>query len=153
MMAARAGRTTVPGPSATSTVWPGTRRRAGAPTRPAVTAPPGAATAAAPGSRSTTDAIATTRGHSGSIPTTRTPWFVSVSPGPFHAHSDGRDAEAYLYRWSGEGPWMAVAGPFFSMPYALRFADGALYAGFSDGGMLASDDGGERWSQVPLSGE
>jgi photosystem II stability/assembly factor-like uncharacterized protein len=80
-------------------------------------------------------------------------WFVSVSPGPFHAHSDGRDAEAYLYRWSGEGPWMAVAGPFFSMPYALRFADGALYAGFSDGGMLASDDGGESWSQVPLSGE
>src|SRR6266508_3854758 len=41
-------------------------------------------------------------------------WFASVSPGPFHAHSDGRDAEAYLYRWSGGGPWQAVAGPFSS---------------------------------------
>ncbi len=80
-------------------------------------------------------------------------WFASVSPGPFHAHSDGRDAEAYLYRWSGGGPWQAVAGPFSSMPYALRFANGALYAGFSDGTVLVSEDRGERWREVPLSGD
>lgn len=79
-------------------------------------------------------------------------WFASVSPGPYQAHSDGR-ADAYLYRWSGKGPWRRIAGPFSSMPYALRFADGALYAGFSNGTMLASDDGGDTWRDVPLSAD
>jgi hypothetical protein len=78
-------------------------------------------------------------------------WFASVSPGPFHAHRKGQ-ADAYLCRWSGEGPWVTVAGPFSSMPYALRFADGTLLAGFSDGSMLASDDRGDNWREVPLSG-
>jgi photosystem II stability/assembly factor-like uncharacterized protein len=79
-------------------------------------------------------------------------WFASVSPGPYQAHSDGR-ADAYLYRWSGEGPWETVAGPFSSMPYTVRFADGTLYAGFADGTMLASADGGRSWREVPLSGD
>ena len=70
----------------------------------------------------------------------------------YQAHADGR-ADAYLYRWSGEGPWEGAAGPFSSMPYALRFADGTLYAGFADGTMLASDDGGGSWREVPLSGD
>jgi len=39
------------------------------------------------------------------------------------------------------------------MPYALRFAEGALYAGFSDGGLLVSEDRAESWRDVPLSGE
>jgi hypothetical protein len=39
------------------------------------------------------------------------------------------------------------------MPYALRFADGSLYAGFSNGDVLASDDRGESWDSVPLAGE
>jgi photosystem II stability/assembly factor-like uncharacterized protein len=79
-------------------------------------------------------------------------WFASVSPGPYQAHSDSR-ADAYLYRWSSPGPWEGVAGPFSSMPYALLFAGGALYAGFSDGSVMASDDGGSRWRGVPLSGD
>jgi photosystem II stability/assembly factor-like uncharacterized protein len=78
-------------------------------------------------------------------------WFASVSTGPFAAHANGR-ADAYLYRWSGEGPWDAVAGPFSSMPYALRFAGGSLFAGFADGGVLVSDESGESWRTVPLSG-
>ena len=79
-------------------------------------------------------------------------WFASVSPGPLQAHSDGR-ADAYLYRWSGDGPWETIGGPFTSMPYALRFADGTLYAGFADGGLLASHDGGDSWREVTLSGD
>jgi photosystem II stability/assembly factor-like uncharacterized protein len=79
-------------------------------------------------------------------------WFASVSPGPFAAHSPGR-ADAYLYRWDDGGPWQALAGPFSSMPYALRFGDGVLYAGFSDGNMLASADRGASWRDVPLSGD
>jgi len=78
-------------------------------------------------------------------------WFASVSPGPYQAHSNGR-ADAYLYRWSSDGPWERIAGPFASMPYALRFAGAALYAGLSDGAVLASEDGGKTWREVPLSG-
>jgi hypothetical protein len=79
-------------------------------------------------------------------------WFSSASPGPYQAHGRGR-ADAYLYRWSGEGPWTAVAGPYASMPYVLRFEGGDLYAAFSDGRMLASDDRGRSWRDVPLSGD
>jgi photosystem II stability/assembly factor-like uncharacterized protein len=79
-------------------------------------------------------------------------WFASVSSGPFAAHSEGR-ADAYLYRWSDEGPWETIAGPFFSMPYALRFAGSSLYAGFSDGSVLVSEDRGASWREVQLSGD
>jgi hypothetical protein len=73
-------------------------------------------------------------------------WHASVSTGPFAAHGD-RHAEGVVYRWSGDGPWEAIAGPFDSMPYAFCREDGTLYAGLRDGRVLAD------WQEVPLSGD
>jgi hypothetical protein len=72
-------------------------------------------------------------------------WYASVSPGPFQAHREGR-ADAYVYRWRGDGPWEAVGGPYSSMPYALLVSGGVLWTGFANGVIAA---GG---SEVPLSG-
>ena len=83
-------------------------------------------------------------------------WFVSASPGPFNAHRAGR-AEAYVYRWSGAGPWQALDGglpqPLASMPYALLIWDGRLFAGLSDGSLWASADGGDSWQEQEFAGE
>jgi photosystem II stability/assembly factor-like uncharacterized protein len=83
-------------------------------------------------------------------------WYVSASPGPFHAHREGR-ADAYLYRWRGEGPWERLDGglpqPLDAMPYALVAAGGELYAGLSDGRVYASADGGDTWEALALSGD
>jgi hypothetical protein len=80
-------------------------------------------------------------------------WYVSASPGPFNAHRAGR-AEAYLYRWRGEGPWQQLGEglpqPLDAMPYALVARDGELYAGLSDGRLYAGADRGDRWVQVAL---
>jgi hypothetical protein len=72
-------------------------------------------------------------------------WYASVSTGPFAAHGD-RDAEGVVYRFTGER-WETVAGPLDSMPYALCAADGTLFAGLSDGRILAD------WQEVPLAGD
>ena len=81
-------------------------------------------------------------------------WYVSASTGPFAAHGR-RSAEAYVYRWEAGGPWKALdgglAGPLASMPYALTFADGRLVAGFANGTIHASDDGGDTWRPVELA--
>jgi hypothetical protein len=83
-------------------------------------------------------------------------WFVSVSPGPFQAHRDGQ-AQAYVYRRRGCGPWEALAGglpqPLDSMPYALAVAGGTLYAGIADGRIYASADLGDTWELLGLRGE
>jgi hypothetical protein len=83
-------------------------------------------------------------------------WYVSASPGPRYAHSGGR-AEAYVYRWRGEGPWEALAGglpqPLDSLPYALLAQDGRLFAGLGDGRLYESGDAGETWTQLELTGE
>jgi photosystem II stability/assembly factor-like uncharacterized protein len=83
-------------------------------------------------------------------------WYVSASPGPFNAHRPGR-AEAYVYRWRGEGPWEQLDGglpqPLDAMPYALVAADGELYAGLSDGRIYRSGDGGDSWEQLELTGD
>jgi hypothetical protein len=73
-------------------------------------------------------------------------WHATVSSGPRAAHGGG-DPQAYAYRWSGEGPWERVAGPFRAMPYALCQAEGTLFAGLADGTILAD------WNEVPLAGE
>lgn len=82
-------------------------------------------------------------------------WFVSASPGPRQAHSDG-NAEAYIYRWQGEGPWEALGGglpqPLASMPYALCFADGRLVAGLRNGQLYASVDAGDSWTLLSVEG-
>jgi photosystem II stability/assembly factor-like uncharacterized protein len=83
-------------------------------------------------------------------------WFVSASPGPFNAHRAG-EAQAYVYRWRGEGPWQAVDGglpqPLPAMPYALAVADGRLFAGLSDGRVYESADRGDSWTPLELRGE
>jgi BNR-Asp box repeat/BNR/Asp-box repeat len=83
-------------------------------------------------------------------------WFVSASTGPFAAHGR-RNAEAYVYRWDGEGPWRPLDGglpaPSGSMPYALLFVGDRLVAGLADGTLYASDDRGDTWRQLELRGQ
>jgi photosystem II stability/assembly factor-like uncharacterized protein len=82
-------------------------------------------------------------------------WFVSASRGPMQAHRGG-NAQAFLYRWRGDGPWEALAGglpqPLASMPYALAWADGRLLAGLADGTLYASSDGGDTWQEQRVRG-
>lgn len=83
-------------------------------------------------------------------------WFVSASPGPRNAHSPG-EAQAYLYRWRGGGPWQALGGglpqPLDSMPYALTYTGTLLCAGLSDGRLFVSADDGENWHPLALQGD
>jgi hypothetical protein len=80
-------------------------------------------------------------------------WYVSASTGPFAAHGR-RSADAYVYRWEKDGPWNALdgglGGPLASMPYALVFADGRLFAGLANGTIWASDDRGDTWRTLEL---
>jgi photosystem II stability/assembly factor-like uncharacterized protein len=82
-------------------------------------------------------------------------WYVSASTGPFAAHGR-RSAEAYLYRRIGEEPWKPLdgelSGPLASMPYALAFVDGRLFAGFANGTLFASDDRGNSWRPLDVRG-
>jgi photosystem II stability/assembly factor-like uncharacterized protein len=83
-------------------------------------------------------------------------WFVSASPGPMNAHRVGQ-AEAYIYRWRGDGPWKRLGGglpqPLDAMPYALLALDERLVAGLSDGRIFTSADGGDTWSQAAVGGD
>jgi hypothetical protein len=83
-------------------------------------------------------------------------WYVSASPGPFKAHRAGQ-AEAYLYRWRGKGPWQRLNGglpqPLDAMPYALIASGDELYAGLSDGRLYMSTDGGDSWERLSLAGD
>jgi hypothetical protein len=73
-------------------------------------------------------------------------WWCSASPGPFQAHG-GRDAQARIYRWD-DGAWHPLTDLLTAMPYALLAREGVLYAGFNDGQLKASEDGGETWEDV-----
>jgi len=83
-------------------------------------------------------------------------WYISASPGPWYAHSEG-NAQAHICRWRGKGPWQALGGglpqPLNSMPYALASLSGRLYAGLSDGTIYVSYDAGEGWKRLTLSGD
>lgn len=83
-------------------------------------------------------------------------WYVSASTGPFQAHGS-RPAEALLYRWEDGGPWRPLDGglpqPLDSMPYALAFRDGGLFAGLADGTLYASEDRGDTWAEIALGGD
>jgi hypothetical protein len=63
-------------------------------------------------------------------------WYVSASPSAFKAHSGG-EAQAYIFRSMGGGPWQKLGGglhqPLDYMPYAL----------------LA--DHGETWQRLPFN--
>jgi hypothetical protein len=83
-------------------------------------------------------------------------WYLSANPGPMQAHRPG-NADAHLYVWEGDGPWRALAEglpqPFESMPYALVTSGTSVFAGLLDGRIYASDDRGETWRQLVLSGD
>ncbi len=83
-------------------------------------------------------------------------WYVSASPGPGHAHRSG-NAEAYIYRWQGEGPWEKIGegleSPLTSMPYALVATERGVLAGFRNGRIAWGEGRGDRWSELTLSGE
>jgi photosystem II stability/assembly factor-like uncharacterized protein len=73
-------------------------------------------------------------------------WWCSASTGPMSAHG-GRDAQARIYRWEN-GRWHALTDVLRAMPYALLARDGKLYAGYADGSLQVSADGGESWEDA-----
>ena len=83
-------------------------------------------------------------------------WFVSASTGPFAAHG-GRDPQARIYRWEGDGPWKPLSGglpePLDAMAYALTHAGDRLFAGLADGRVFASSDAGETWQPLDVRGD
>ena len=84
-------------------------------------------------------------------------WFISASPGPREAHNPRGNAQAYIYRWRGNGPWQALDGglpqPLKSFPYALVSAAGQLFAGLNNGTIFVSRDLGDSWEALTLNGE
>lgn len=81
-------------------------------------------------------------------------WYVSASPGPGRAHSEG-DAQACIYQWERDR-WSRVAAieqPLKSMPYALLSAGRSLFAGLRDGQILMRSDGADEWRSIPLRGD
>src|SRR6266487_5253099 len=84
-------------------------------------------------------------------------WFISACPGPREAHNPRGNAQAYIYRWRGDGPWQALDGglpqPLRSMPYALTSTQGQLYVGLANGDIYLSSDAGDTWKLLELRGE
>ncbi|HZW04721.1 MAG TPA: hypothetical protein VFF68_12385 [Anaerolineaceae bacterium] len=82
-------------------------------------------------------------------------WYVAAASGPRAAHSRDGSARARIYRWQEDGPWQPLGGglpdPLDSMPYALCFHGGRLYAGLKDGRIYYSDDGGDAWRRLELA--
>jgi photosystem II stability/assembly factor-like uncharacterized protein len=77
--------------------------------------------------------------------------YISLSPGPMKAHSEGQ-AEAGIFRRDGDGPWQRLGGglpePIPDMPYALITHPGTpgyLLAGLANGDLWETDDHGESW--------
>src|SRR6266704_1019723 len=84
-------------------------------------------------------------------------WFISACPGPRKAHNPRGNAQAYIYRWRGNGPWQALNGglpqPLKNFPYALVSVPGHLFAGLNDGRIYVSHDLGDSWQSLTLTGE
>ncbi len=83
-------------------------------------------------------------------------WYTSASPGPLQAHR-GFDAQAFIFRWRGNGPWELLGGglpqPLPHFPYALTTGLGRLYAGLGDGSIYVSGDNGETWQPLTWRGD
>jgi hypothetical protein len=83
-------------------------------------------------------------------------WYLSASTGPYAAHGR-RDPQARIYRRRDGEPWRALAGglpePLPAMPYALLATGGRLFAGFADGQIWESRDGGDSWAALRLQGD
>jgi len=82
-------------------------------------------------------------------------WYVSAAPGPIKAHR-GHDAQAFIFRSHGGGPWQKLAGglpqPLASMPYALVAPrPNELYAALANDEIWHSTNAGDTWTQLPLT--
>jgi photosystem II stability/assembly factor-like uncharacterized protein len=80
-------------------------------------------------------------------------WYISAAPGPIKAHR-GHDAQAFIFRSRGGGPWQKLAGglpqPLASMPYALITPHpDELYAALANGDIWHSTDTGDSWIRLP----
>ena len=84
-------------------------------------------------------------------------WYISACPGPREAHNPRGNAQAYIYRWRGYGPWQALGGglphPLKSFPYALASVPGRLYVGLGNGEMYISYDEGDTWQKMTIHGD
>ncbi len=84
-------------------------------------------------------------------------WFISACPGPGYAHNPRGNAQAYIYRWRGNGPWQPLGGglpqPLKNFPYALVSVPGQLCAGLNDGRIYVSHDLGDSWQSLNLTGD
>ena len=84
-------------------------------------------------------------------------WYISACPGPREAHNPRGNAQAYIYRWRGYGPWQALGGglphPLKSFPYALASVPGRLYVGLGNGEMYMSYDEGDTWQKMTIHGD
>jgi len=83
--------------------------------------------------------------------------YISLSPGAMKAHSHG-NAQAAIFRRDGSGPWQRLTGglpqPLANMPYALvsdPARPGYLLAGLADGQLWETIDGGDTWTQHPVT--
>lgn len=84
-------------------------------------------------------------------------WFTSAAPGPRQAHDQDKKAEAYIYRWQGTGPWQPLTtglpAPLESFAYCLAWGQDELFAGFGNGKIFHSNDRGDSWRALSLSGD
>jgi hypothetical protein len=81
-------------------------------------------------------------------------WFVSANPGAWLAHHTEQGAEAFIYRWRGDGPWEPLGGglpqPLESFPYALAMDTDFLFAALGDGRFYRSQDRGDHWERLDV---
>jgi photosystem II stability/assembly factor-like uncharacterized protein len=90
-------------------------------------------------------------------------WYVSAASGANSAHRKQGDAGAGIYRKRGDAPWRPITGGSSGlpealpwMPYALvthRDAPGSVIAAFQHGELWQSDDQGESWTRLDLTGD
>jgi photosystem II stability/assembly factor-like uncharacterized protein len=82
-------------------------------------------------------------------------WYVSATHSAREAHRSDGEAQARIYRKRGSGPWgplaVGLSDTLDSMPYALltlRGRPGTIIAGFKNGDLSQSHDGGDTWRQL-----
>jgi photosystem II stability/assembly factor-like uncharacterized protein len=73
--------------------------------------------------------------------------YLSATRGVRAAH--GNKPRAWIFRTRGEQPWRALV-ELAAMPYALIPLEDRLFAGLSDGRVLASESQGESWVELPF---
>jgi photosystem II stability/assembly factor-like uncharacterized protein len=83
-------------------------------------------------------------------------WYVSAARGPGRAHRRG-SSDAAIYVRHGDRSWERLDGglpdPLDLFPYALLATGDELFAGLADGSIYSSEDRGESWRALRLTGD